>query len=334
LTDIGPRPGVREALAKMKTAAPPAQIPVEGTGSAPLPPVPSVVPEREFTVEARTQSRMVMRRFFRHKLAMVSLIILLAVVFFAFVGPYLWPWGFQERTGNLSQPPSWDHPFGTDSLGYDMVARVMRGAQKSLLIAFTVALATTALGVIVGATAGYYRGRADAFIMRGVDLMITIPVIVIAATLGRSISGGGWWLLSVILAVLLWTTLARVVRGEFLSLREKEFVEAARAVGASDGRIIFKHILLNSVGSIIVAATLLVADAILIETALSYLGLGVKSPDTSLGLIVSEYQSAFATRPWLFWFPGLMILIIALTVNFVGDGLRDAFDPKQTRVRA
>jgi peptide/nickel transport system permease protein len=139
--------------------------------------------------------------------------------------------------------------------------------------------------------------------------------------------------LAIVLGLVLWTALARLIRGEFLSLREKEFVEAARALGAKPTRIIFRHILPNTVGVITVAATLLVANAILLETALSFLGFGVRAPDTSLGLLVSTYQNAFTTRPWLFWWPGLFIITIALTVNFIGDGLRDAFDPRQNRVR-
>lgn len=291
-------------------------------------------PEREFTVKARSQSQIVVRRFFRHKLAITSLIVLILVFLFAFVGPSVWKYSYEERTPARSASPSWDHPMGTDTLGHDMVARIMRGAQKSLLIAFVVALLSTFIGVIVGSFAGFYRGKTDAVLMRFVDLLLTIPAIVLAATLGRNIKGGGWWLLAIILALISWGSISRVVRGEFLSIREKEFVESARAIGASDKRIIFKHILPNTLGSVIVNATLVVAIAILLETALSYLGLGVKSPDTSLGLIISEYQTAFQTRPWLFWFPGMMILIICLCVNFVGDGLRDAFDPKQTRVRA
>jgi peptide/nickel transport system permease protein len=188
--------------------------------------------------------------------------------------------------------------------------------------------------VLIGAIAGFYRGWTDSVLMRIVDLLLTVPAVVVAATLGRKVHGGQWWLLGVILGLLAWTSIARIIRGEFLSLREKEFVEAARALGASDRRIIFKHMLPNVVGSIIVNATLVIAGAILLETALSFLGLGVKAPDTSLGLIVSTYQAASTTRPWLFWFPGLFIIVIALTVNFIGDGLRDAFDPKQTRVRA
>jgi peptide/nickel transport system permease protein len=170
--------------------------------------------------------------------------------------------------------------------------------------------------------------------MRFTDLALTIPALAIAATLGRQVKGGGWWLLALIIAGTSWMSIARIIRGEFLSLREKEFVESARAIGASDRRIIFRHMLPNVVGQVIVAATLAVASAILVETALSYLQLGVKRPDASLGLIISEYQRAFATRPWLFWFPGLFIIVIALSINFIGDGLRDALDPKQNRVRA
>jgi len=155
---------------------------------------------------------------------------------------------------------------------------------------------------------------------------------VLAATLADK--AGNWFFVGVVLALLLWTYIARVVRGTFLSLREKEFVEAARALGASDTRIMFRHLLPNATGSIIVNATIMVSVAILTETALSYLGLGIKAPDTSLGLLISTGQQAAQTRPWLFYFPGLMIIVIALTINFVGDGLRDAFDPTQTRVRA
>jgi peptide/nickel transport system permease protein len=291
-------------------------------------------PEREFTVEARSQSRMVTRRFFRHKLAVISLILLILVTLVAFVGARLWHYGYKDLTPDASQAPSWKHPFGTDQLGRDYFAQVLQGAQKSLMIAIIVALLSTTIGVIVGSISGYFRGFTDGALMRLVDLFLTIPTIAIAACLGRQLSGGDWWVLAFILSFVLWTSTARIIRGEFLSLREKEFVEAARAIGASDRRIIFKHILPNVVGPVIVSATLVVATAILLETALSYLGLGVKRPDTSLGLLVSDYQTAFQSRPWLFWFPGLFIIVIALTINFIGDGLRDAFDPRQTRVRA
>jgi len=145
------------------------------------------------------------------------------------------------------------------------------------------------------------------------------------------VSGGGIWALDLMLGLVTWTGLARLVRGEVLSLREREFVSAARAIGTGPGRIIFKHILPNTVGVIIVAATLAIAAAILLESSLSYLGFGVQAPDTSLGRLISDYQNSFTTRPWLFWWPGIFILLIALSVNFLGDGLRDAFDPRQNR---
>jgi ABC-type dipeptide/oligopeptide/nickel transport system permease subunit len=335
LTDYSRRPGARETLRRAGVTSATATIQMESgdvlaEGEPPL----GAGPEREFTVEARSQWKMVARRFLRHKLAMISLLVLLAVTLISFVGARLWKYSYKDLTSDASQAPSWDHPFGTDQLGRDYFAQVLHGAQKSLLIAVIVALLSTTIGVLIGAISGYFRGWLDNSLMRLVDLILTIPVIAIGACLGRLLHGGDWWLLAIILSTVLWTSTARIIRGEFLSLREKEFVEAARAIGAKDRRIIFKHILPNVVGPMIVSATLVVATAILLETALSYLGLGVKRPDTSLGLLVSDYQTAFQSRPWLFWFPGLFIIVIALSINFIGDGLRDAFDPKQTRVRA
>lgn len=187
--------------------------------------------------------------------------------------------------------------------------------------------------MIVGALAGFYRGRLDAILMRVTDLVITIPVIVLGAVLGSLAAGkNSAILLAVFLGLASWTTLARLVRGDFLSLREREFVDAARVAGASDARIMFKHMLPNSVGVIIVNQTLLMSSAILLETSLSFIGLGIKYPNISLGQLINQYQEAFATRPWLFWWPGLFIIVIALCVNFIGDGLRDAFDPRQRRI--
>jgi len=297
-------------------------------------------PEREFTVEARSQWRMVTRRFLRHRLAMVSLAVLIFVILLSLVGGHLWKWGYQELDPAVQgcsdcQSPSLDHPFGTDAIGHDLFAQVLRGAQKSVQIMLLVAFFSTALGVLFGAIAGFYRGRVDTVISRFIDLLLTIPLFAILIVLSKKATdSGNWFFLALVIGLLVWTSLARVVRAEILSIREKEFVEAARAMGASDRRIIFKHILPNVTGSIIVSATLTMATAILLETALSYLGLGIKTPDTSLGLLVSAGQTASQTRPWLFYFPGLFIVVIALSINFVGDGLRDAFDPKQTRVRA
>jgi peptide/nickel transport system permease protein len=315
--------------------------------------------EREFTVTARTQGQLVRRRFLRHRLAMGSLIVLLFVVLLAFVGAQLWQYDYDEvlPLENQGRPTldliPWldgdgftvgNHPFGQDNIGRDYYALTLRGAQQSIIIALTAGLLATFIGTVVGAVSGYYRGRVDNVLMRFVDVMLTIPLLLIAAVLGRrandipvlnSIFGNdSIYLLAIVIALVSWLTISRVIRAEFLSLREKEYVEAARAIGTKNSRIIRKHLLPNVAGTIIVNATLLIATAILVETALSFLGLGVGASDWSLGKMVSAYVNAFNTRPWLFWWPGLFIVAIALTINFIGDGLRDAFDPRQTRVRA
>jgi ABC-type dipeptide/oligopeptide/nickel transport system permease subunit len=223
------------------------------------------------------------------------------------------------------------HPFGQDDIGRDYFALVMRGAEQSIMVMLIIGFLGGVIGTVVGAVAGYFRGRIDGFLMRVVDLFTTIPVILIGAVIGFRVGNLGVAVLAVFLGLFAWIGLARLVRGEFLSLREREFVDAARVAGASHARIIFKHILPNAVGIIIVAVTLSMSGAILLETGLSYLGFGVVSPDVSLGSLISQYQDSFSTRPWLFWWPGLFIIAIALCINFIGDGLRDAFDPRQRR---
>jgi peptide/nickel transport system permease protein len=292
--------------------------------------------EREFTVRARSQAEVITRRFLHHKLAVASLIVFIGVVLLAFVGGHFWKYKYNIYTNDLSQSPSWKHPFGTDSTGYDTFSQVLRGTQRSIEIALFVALVSTVIGGVYGAVAGYFRGGTDNALMRVVDMFLTFPILAIAALLGAKFGSkaNGWFFIALILAVLTWPYVARIVRGTVLSLREKEYIEASRALGASNSRIIFRHLIPNAMGPIIVAVTILVALAILTETALSYVGFGVKFPDTSLGLLVSSGQTAIDDRPWLFYFPGVFIIIIALSVNFIGDGLRDAFDPQQTRVRA
>jgi ABC-type dipeptide/oligopeptide/nickel transport system permease subunit len=298
--------------------------------------VPATTTEREFTVQRRSQTQMILRRFLAHRLAVASLVVFLVVVVLSLIGGRLWKYGYADITDEFSSPPSLEHPMGTDDIGHDSLAQVLRGSQKSVQVALMVAFLSTTVGAVIGALAGYYRGWVDSALMRFTDLVLTIPSIAILAVLASTVTSqaGNWFFIGLVLSVLLWTYIARVVRGTFLSLREKEFVEAARALGASDTRIMFRHLLPNATGSIIVNATVTVAVAILTETALSYLGLGIQAPDTSLGLLIGAGQQAATTRPWLFYFPGLIIVIIALTVNFIGDGLRDAFDPTQTRVRA
>ena len=307
-----------------------------------------VVPDvdREFTVESKTQRQLVMSRFFRHRLAMVSLTVLVLLILLAYVGLPLWKYppdqsGILEDGGRptLDVVPWLDgdsvalgeHPFGQDNIGRDYFAVTLKGAQQSLLIAAIAGLLATFIGTIVGGLAGFYRGWTDNVLMRFVDVMFTIPLLVVAAVLGRRIESNSFLVVALIIALASWLTTSRVIRAEFLSLREKEFVEAARAMGASNSRIMWKHILPNVIGSVIVLGTLLISAAILVETALSFLGIG--GGEISLGRQVSNYQTAFNTRPWLFWWPGLFIVTIALCINFIGDGLRDAFDPRQTRVR-
>ncbi|WP_426594578.1 ABC transporter permease [Cellulomonas sp. McL0617] len=307
-------------------------------------------------VAGLSQGKIVRRRFLRHRGAMVAVIVLAFVVVLAFTSVGIGPWtGWWRYTPNQINPiinggkptavlPVWLggdaglwfhwglHPFGQDEIGRDVFARVMRGTQTSLIITATVGITATVVGIVVGALAGFNRGRTDNILMRITDLVITMPVIVIGAVLGQLAGGNNPIIFGIFLGLITWTTLARLVRGDFLSLREREFVDAARVAGASNTRIMFKHMLPNAIGVIIVNTTLLMSSAILLETALSYLGVGIKAPATSLGLLISDYQEAFSTRPWLFWWPGLMIVIIALAINFIGDGLRDAFDPRQKRI--
>jgi ABC-type dipeptide/oligopeptide/nickel transport system permease subunit len=294
--------------------------------------------DREFTVRVRTQREIVFKRFLKHRAAVISSVVFLAVVLFAFVGPLLWHQQYNIMSNDIEVAPSGTHPFGTDSNGYDLFADVMHGAARTLEIALTVAVASTAIGTVYGAIAGYYRGWIDTLMMRFADLILTIPALVFAIIVSDKFSANiasAWYFLAFILAALFWPVCARIVRAQVLSLREKEFVEAARALGGKDGRIIFRHIVPNCVGSIIVVLTLTVANTVLVETALSFLGFGVRPPDTSLGTLVSNGQTAIQDGfPWLFYFPALFIILIVLSINFIGDGLRDAFDPQQTRVRA
>ncbi|HET8957458.1 MAG TPA: ABC transporter permease [Microcella sp.] len=306
-----------------------------------------------------SQSRLIFRRFLRHKMAVVSVFVVIFITLLAFTSigfgpiPGWWPLTFQQLNPpvNGGQPtlsliPRWAggegislgaHPFGQDRIGKDNFAQVMRGIQNSITVMVIVATIVTVLGTVVGGIAGFYRGVVDNVLMRITDLFIIIPTLVIAAVLGQIAGGAGLGLGVVFLAVLLglftWMGMARLVRAEFLSLREREFVDAAKMAGASDRRIIFKHIVPNAIGVIIVTATLAMAGAVLLEAALGYLNLGVRPPDVSLGGLISQNQSSFVTRPWLFWWPGVFIILLTLAVNFIGDGLRDAFDPRQGRFR-
>jgi peptide/nickel transport system permease protein len=294
---------------------------------------------------ARRQSTVIFKRFLRHRLAMISAVVFILLVLFAFVGGAVWKYSYTYQGTGINdryQAPSLNHPFGTGSLSDDTLAQVLRGTQFSIMIAIIVAIVATTIGVVLGAFAGYFRGWIDSVISRFVDLVLVIPSVVLAGVLARhafsSPTGGGssgtWLVIALFLGVTSWMSITRVIRGMVLSLREKEFVEAARALGGSVPRLVFRHILPNTLDVIIVNATITVSQAVLLEAALSFIGLGVRSPDTSLGLLINENKDELSLHPWLFIFPFLFIILISLTVNFIGDGLRDAFDPRQKRVRA
>jgi peptide/nickel transport system permease protein len=286
-------------------------------------------------VNRSSQLRLIARRFGRHRLAVASAFGFLAIVLFAFAGPYVWPYGHAiDFSIPSNSRPSLAHPFGTTQAGHDVFGQVMRGTQQSLKVALTVSLLTTTIGSIWGAVAGLYGGRVDTVLMRIVDVILVVPLLVLVTALAGNVRGGTTWLaVALVIAMFGWTVTARVVRGVVLSLRELEYIEAAHAMGASDVRIIFRHLLPNAAGPIIVAGTLAVAAAMLIEAALSFLGFGIRPPDTSLGLLIETARTAPFVRPWLFYPPGVVIILICLTINFVGDGLRDALDPRQSMVR-
>ncbi len=308
-------------------------------------------------VEGLSQGRIVMRRFFRHRGAMISFGVLVFVIVLSFTaegidalgivipGWWHWTWTDLANIKNGGQPtfsliPQWlggagirwgDHPFGQDSLGRDMFAEVMRGCQQSLMIVVIVGIVSTVIGVVIGAVSGFFRGWIDSVLMRITDVILIIPLIVLTATLAHAYNSSGSFVLAIVLALASWPALARLVRGDVLGLREREFVDAARVAGASNSRIMFVHMLPNAIGVIIVNATLLMSATILTEAALGFLGFGVQAPDVSLGSIIFQYENAFDTRPWLFFWPAVFVIVIALTINFIGDGLRDAFDPRQKR---
>ncbi len=295
-------------------------------------------------VKARSQWAYARMRFFRHRLAVGSVVVLILVALVAIFAKWVAPYGFNDQDYLIiAQGPSWDHPFGTDLLGRDYLSRVIYGLRTSLWVAFFVAIVSTAIGTVVGAFAGYYGGTIDNLLMRFTDLILTLPGLAVlltaAAFLGQETQTIGPIeisqpvMIGLILAFLFWTGLARIVRGVFLSLREKEFVEAAKASGASDLRIIVRHILPNCIGPIVVTMTLIIAGAILVEAALSFLGFGIQPPNPALGSLIAEGNVGGLGYWWLVTFPGIVIVIIALAVNFIGDGLRDALDPTQ-RVRA
>jgi len=286
------------------------------------------------SVERISRGQLIRRRFFRNKSAVFGIYVIAFMFLFAFGGPYIAQWSYSENDfSSLLQGPSLSHWFGTTQVGVDVFAQTTRGLQKSLIIGLLVAVFSTGLSAIVGAVAGYLGGRTDKASMWFVDLMLVLPSFLVLVILSRFYQGKSWLLLVIGLTIFDWMITARVVRGLAMSLRERDFVRAAKYMGVPTRKIIVRHLLPNMASVLIIAATLNVGGAILAETGLSYLGFGVSAPDVSLGTLIAEGTSAALTYPWLFLFAGSILIFTVLAVSFIGDGLRDAFDPGSLRVK-
>jgi ABC-type dipeptide/oligopeptide/nickel transport system permease subunit len=286
--------------------------------------------------EGRGQLATTARRFIREPLAITGLAIFASLALAALLAGWFWTYSYTDITNTLNAPPSLSHPFGTNTIGGDVFAQVMHGTLLDIQIALLVAVIATVIGAAVGAVSGYYGGLTDTLLMRFVDLILVIPVLAILIVLAHIVAkqASNWFWLAVIIGFVSWTYVARLVRADFLSLREREFIEASRALGATNRRIILRHMLPNAAGPIIVNATITVALSIVLESTLSYIGLGIQAPNVSLGLLVSQGQDSATTEWWLFVFPVVFLVILILSIFFIGDGLREALDPKKNRVRA
>lgn len=287
----------------------------------------------EVALESLNQWQLAWRRFKRHRLALFGAVILLFMIVLAIVGPIIWPYDPLDVRSDLPGPqglnPFQMPPFGSDGAGRSVWVLVANGARLSMLIGVSTTVISVTIGTTVGAIAGYFGGRVDNILMRIVDLFLSIPFLFVILVAARFFGGGELVPLIIIFGVLFWPGLARLVRALYLSLREQEFVQAARAVGVGDARIVFRHILPNALGPIIVTATLTVANAIITEAFVSYLNFGLKSTDISWGNALSDAQTRMSVGNWWWpFFPGMFIALTVIGINFMGDGLRDALDPR------
>ncbi len=317
-------------------AAPPGAGPA--AAGAPARPARQDLPARP--ARRNSPGRDAWRRFRRHRLAMASLFVLGAIILAVLAGPLVWAVPIDEiNFGAMLQGPSWQHPLGTDDLGQDLLARMLYGGRISLAVGFAAMAVSVCIGVLVGAIAGISRGRVDAVLMWITDLFLSLPALpvllliiylfrdVLRAFMGPETST--FVLIVFVIGAFSWMPVARLVRAQFFSLREKEFVEAARALGASKPRLVARHILPNALGPVIVAATIDVAAAIIAESTLSFLGLGFPPDIPTWGRILFDAKDQLDFAPHWALFPGLAIFLTVLAINFIGDGLRDALDPRR-----
>lgn len=283
--------------------------------------------------EPKSDKNYVLRRFLRHKLAVAGLVILTLLVLMAIFAPQIAPYDPNKFDAvSMVDTPTREHLLGLDQVGRDVLSRVIYASRISLSVGVVAVSIYVVIGTVLGSIAGYYGGWVDIFLTRIADMFLSFPqimlILVIVSMIGPSI-----WNIMVVLGLLGWPPIFRIVRGQFLTLRELDFVQAGRGMGATDARLIFRHILPNSMGPILVAATFGTATAILTEAALSYLGLGVQPPAASWGNLLIQAQSTtvIEKQPWLWVPPGMLIFISVLAINFIGDGLRDALDPRLKR---
>ena len=276
---------------------------------------------------ARTQRSIIWHKFRRHRAAMISAAVLLVLTALVFLAPWIAPYDFDAiDLANRQQPPSLGHPLGTDDLGRDLYTRLLYGGRISITIGIFAAVVSSVLGTIMGALAGFYGGSTDNAIMRFTDMAISIPSLPLLIVLS-SYTSAAIPAMILIIGLLSWMSTARVVRGAVHSIKQQEFVSAASLIGGRDYYIITRHIIPNVMGPIIVGATLGVGGAIIVESSLSFLGLGISPPIPTWGNMLQDSQSTMASKPWLTIFPGLAILITVLCINFLGEGLHDALDP-------
>jgi peptide/nickel transport system permease protein len=295
-----------------------------------------VEPVLEFTPELvqkrRSQARIIFDRFIRNKAALVGAAVLILMFLFCFLGPTLSRHNQPDviHPVDAAHAPSLKYPFGTDDIGRDQFARAMAGGQVSLLVGLSSMLMAIIFGIGIGSVAGYFGGVVDNILMRFTDVILAVPLYLLLFVLSASFSDGSVASVVFLIAIFGWTIAARLVRGEFLALKEREYVLAARTIGAGNFRIMLRHVLPNAAGPIIVNATLLVGANIILESVLSYFGFGLHPPSSSWGNMISDGQALYDLAPWLVFIPGFLIFVTVLSFNLVGDGLRDALDPYMT----
>jgi peptide/nickel transport system permease protein len=280
-----------------------------------------------------SRSALVRRRFLRNKPGVISLLLLVVLFIACYALPPLLPYSYTDLDFYaLQQPPTTDHWFGTNALGQDLLAQTLRGMQKSMLIGVCVAFISTIIAATVGTISGYFGGWRDRTLMWIVDLMLVVPSFLLVTIVVQRTKGNIVWLI-VLLSVFSWMISSRIVRGMTMSLRDREFVSAARYMGVSSWRVIVRHILPNVASIIIIDTALNVGLAVLAETGLSFLGFGIQPPDVSLGTLIADGTKSVTTFPWVFLFPAGVLVLIILCANLVGDGLRDALDPSARPLR-